>query len=61
MPIVKLTPESLRRRKLRVNGKLMAATTEADIAHHAAEDNSSSEGTDFSRWRKVLPPPNPTR
>jgi putative transcriptional regulator len=55
MPIVRFTAEQIRRRKPRINRKLMDATTEADIARHAAEDDTSTDGEDFSKWRVVLP------
>lgn len=52
MPIVRYTAEEARRIG-RVNRKILDATTEADIARHAAEDDSSTEGEDFSKWRMV--------
>ncbi len=55
MAIVRYTAEELRRRKPRINLKLMVATTEEDIARPAAEDDSSTEGEDFGKWRVVLP------
>jgi putative transcriptional regulator len=55
MSIVRYTAEQLRRRKGRVNRKILDATTEADIARHAAEDDSSTEGEDFSRWQMMIP------
>lgn len=47
MPIVRYTAEQLRRRKGRVKRKVLDATTEADIARHAAEDDSSTEHLDL--------------
>jgi len=47
MPIVRYTAEQLRRRKGRVNKKILEATTEEDIARHAAEDDSSTEHLDL--------------
>ncbi len=35
------------RRKARVRRKVVAATTDADIARHAAEDGTDSAATDF--------------
>ena len=55
MAIVRYTAEQLRRMKPRINRKLMDATTEADIARHAAEDDSSTEGEDIRTWKTVLP------
>ena len=46
MPIVRYTAEETRRRA-RVNKKILDATTEADIARHAAEDDSSTEHLDL--------------
>ena len=46
MPIVRYTAEEARRRA-RVNKKILDATTEADIARHAAEDDSSTEHLDL--------------
>lgn len=55
MPIVRFTAEQLRRKKGYVDRKRLTATTEEDIARHAAQDDSSTEGEDFSKWRVVLP------
>jgi len=55
MAIVRYTAEQIRRMKPRVDRKRLAATTEADIARYAAEDDSSTEDEDFSKWRVVLP------
>ncbi len=49
MPIVRYSAEQLRRRKGRVNRKILDATTEADIARHAAEDDSSTDDIDFAK------------
>jgi len=37
------------RSNARVDRKILAATTEEDIARHAAEDNSQTEAVDFER------------
>jgi putative transcriptional regulator len=61
MPIVRYTAEQLRRKKGFVDRKKLAATTEADIARYAAEDDSSTDHIDFKkelregRLRIVLP------
>ena len=49
MAIVRRTAEQIRARKGKVNRRLMDATTEADIARHAAEDDSSTEHLDFEK------------
>jgi len=49
MAIVRYTAEQIRRMKPRVDRKRLAATTEADIARYAAEDDSSTEDEDFSK------------
>jgi len=46
MPIVRYTAKQVRRMG-RVNKKIIDATTEADIARHAAEDDSSTDHLDL--------------
>jgi putative transcriptional regulator len=55
MAIVRYTADQIRRMKPRANRKLIAATTEEDIARYAAEDDTSTEGEDIATWRRVLP------
>lgn len=60
MPIVRLSAEEARR-KARVRRRIMKATTERDIARHAAEDGTATDAVDFDaavragRWRAVQP------
>lgn len=60
MPIVRLSAEEARR-KARVRRRVMKATTERDIARHAAEDGAAMSARAFAaslrqgRWRKVWP------
>jgi len=53
MPTERYTAQQLRRRKGRVRRKVLAATTEADIARQAREDRSSTSGEDVRKWRRV--------
>lgn len=55
MAIERHTAKQLRRRKGRVRRKVLAVTTEADIARYALEDSSSTGGEDLRRWRRVKP------
>jgi putative transcriptional regulator len=41
--------------KGQVDRKRLGATTEADIARYAAEDDSSTEGEDLAKWRTIWP------
>lgn len=60
MPTVRVSIEQVRRRAP-VRRKLLEKTTEADIARHAAEDGTSTDGFDFKaalkegRLRAVFP------
>lgn len=54
MPIMKLSSDDLRRRA-RVDRPRIEATTEADIARHAKEDESRTSARDLARLRPVRP------
>jgi putative transcriptional regulator len=55
MPIARYTAKQLQRRKGHTRPKVLAATTEADIARHAREDRSATTGEEVRTWRKMSP------
>lgn len=54
MPTIKLSSDDLRRRA-RADRARIAATTEAEIARHAEEDESRTNPRDLARMRPVRP------
>ena len=55
MPIERYSAKQIERKKGRVRRKVLAATTEADIARYAREDRSATTGEDVRSWRRVSP------
>lgn len=55
MAIERYTAKQIQRRKGHTRPKVLAATTEADIARYAREDRSATTGEDVRTWRKVSP------
>jgi len=54
MPTMKLSSNDLRRRA-RADRARIAATTEADIARHAKEDDSPTHARDLAQMRPIRP------